>query len=641
MGIQLKNNAYSTLASSITASNTGIVVATNEGSRFPTLGATDYFYATLESTGGTTEIVKVTARSGDTMTIVRAQEGTSAQSFLAGSRIELRVTAGSITGYIQERIVSAQDFGAIGDGVTNDWEACQKACDYVQSLGGGTVIFTPGKTYRIAGNTVVIWGNNVKLIGYGATLYKDNAGGSAGTFGDALTIFGKLNNNLYYSPQVAGGTYTSPNQYVGATIPSVNISVEGFTITFGTHATDSINGISGVNFEHLTVKNVVVKNSPQTSFAWIATYGSNIGHLTMENCLSDGAGMQAFRLNSYATAPVGSLPSGAAGEVFAKLINCRSKNTQLTVASPWPEQYGLPSSAFCRTGGTDIQFQVSFDNCQFDATTHLLDGYRTTSFRNCRLGFVFAFNASPQCELMFDNCQFRDFKVPSGISVPDSQIFARNYSGAKAGITIKGCTFETPVAGDYSIYNRGFDLNVSDCTGDMAVYAIDWSTDTPSMAIKNCTLKNPGSATLNFAGHSISIDDCVIKSPVNIIQPGAKSVTLKNNRIIVDSTFSGSCVVVTNGNVATINNVINYTNNAYATVLVAPIANTVLKTNQYLYAAGTELSYDETYGTTTPSTGYWQRSSRIINSQPNSGQPKAWTCTVAGAPGTWVSEGNL
>lgn len=102
MGIQLKNNAYSTLASSITASNTGIVVATNEGSRFPTLGATDYFYATLESTGGTTEIVKVTARSGDTMTIVRAQESTSAQSFLAGSRIELRVTASSVNDFVNQ-----------------------------------------------------------------------------------------------------------------------------------------------------------------------------------------------------------------------------------------------------------------------------------------------------------------------------------------------------------------------------------------------------------------------------------------------------------------------------------------------------------------------------------------------------------
>ena len=32
---------------------------------------------------------------------------------------------------------------------------------------------------------------------------------------------------------------------------------------------------------------------------------------------------------------------------------------------------------------------------------------------------------------------------------------------------------------------------------------------------------------------------------------------------------------------------------------------------------------------------------RVINTTPTVGQPKSWVCTVAGTPGTWVSEGNL
>ena len=32
---------------------------------------------------------------------------------------------------------------------------------------------------------------------------------------------------------------------------------------------------------------------------------------------------------------------------------------------------------------------------------------------------------------------------------------------------------------------------------------------------------------------------------------------------------------------------------------------------------------------------------RIVRNPPVSGQPKAWVCTIAGDPGTWVSEGNL
>lgn len=123
MGIQLKNNASGTLATAINASDTGIVLTTGNGASFPALGASDYFYATLESTGGTQEIVKVTARSGDSLTIARAQEGTTANSFAAGSRIELRVTVGSVVGYVQDRIVSVKDFGAVGDGVADDTAA--------------------------------------------------------------------------------------------------------------------------------------------------------------------------------------------------------------------------------------------------------------------------------------------------------------------------------------------------------------------------------------------------------------------------------------------------------------------------------------------------------------------------------------
>jgi len=102
MGVILKNNAVSTITTAISASDVGLAVAAGTGTLFPTLGASDYFYATLVSAGGTYEVIKVTARVGDTMTIVRAQEGTTAQSFASGSRIEVRVTAASITDMIAE-----------------------------------------------------------------------------------------------------------------------------------------------------------------------------------------------------------------------------------------------------------------------------------------------------------------------------------------------------------------------------------------------------------------------------------------------------------------------------------------------------------------------------------------------------------
>lgn len=47
------------------------------------------------------------------------------------------------------------------------------------------------------------------------------------------------------------------------------------------------------------------------------------------------------------------------------------------------------------------------------------------------------------------------------------------------------------------------------------------------------------------------------------------------------------------------------------------------------------------YGTSAPTGGTFAVGARVINVVPTAGQPKAWSCTVAGTPGTWVSEGNL
>lgn len=92
MGIQLKNNASTTVPLAITSTATTLVVAAGTGAEFPTLGAGDYFYATIQDVNNNFEIVKVTARTDDIMTITRAQESTLAIPFPANSRFELRVT---------------------------------------------------------------------------------------------------------------------------------------------------------------------------------------------------------------------------------------------------------------------------------------------------------------------------------------------------------------------------------------------------------------------------------------------------------------------------------------------------------------------------------------------------------------------
>jgi hypothetical protein len=98
--IKFTNFAFSQLAVGITAGDVTIAVVGGHGARFPTLGAGEYFYATLEDALLNREIVKVTARVTDTFTVVRAQDNTSARAWTAGDSVALRFNAAAIEDYL-------------------------------------------------------------------------------------------------------------------------------------------------------------------------------------------------------------------------------------------------------------------------------------------------------------------------------------------------------------------------------------------------------------------------------------------------------------------------------------------------------------------------------------------------------------
>jgi hypothetical protein len=92
------NNATGALASGTSNSATSLTLSTGQGALFPTPSGGDWFLLTLTQATGpesSWEIVKCTARSGDTLTVVRAQEGTTALVW-AIAKAELRITAGTL-----------------------------------------------------------------------------------------------------------------------------------------------------------------------------------------------------------------------------------------------------------------------------------------------------------------------------------------------------------------------------------------------------------------------------------------------------------------------------------------------------------------------------------------------------------------
>ncbi len=112
MSILWTNNAASVLTGDITAGTLSISVTAGQGDRFPAVASPHYFMATLLDASGNREIVKVTARTSgsNTMTIERAQEGTSARAFATGDIVELRITKNAMDHLSKAADINAQHY---------------------------------------------------------------------------------------------------------------------------------------------------------------------------------------------------------------------------------------------------------------------------------------------------------------------------------------------------------------------------------------------------------------------------------------------------------------------------------------------------------------------------------------------------
>lgn len=133
------NNAVSTLSSPINAAAVAVQLAAGDGAKFPNPSVgQEFFKLTLvdQATGLLTEIVNCTQRVGDVLTIVRAQEGTTAQAWLAGDSAKNMPTAQTQSNFIQVQQAQA--------GLTNYAQDTGTPNNYVVAL-------TPAVTTRIQG----------------------------------------------------------------------------------------------------------------------------------------------------------------------------------------------------------------------------------------------------------------------------------------------------------------------------------------------------------------------------------------------------------------------------------------------------------------------------------------------------------
>jgi hypothetical protein len=239
MGIKLTNNAFGTLAAGINSSATSITLTTGQGARFPTLSAGDYFFATLVDTSNNLEIVKCTARSTDVLTVVRAQESTTARAYSTGDRIEIRITAQTFidAAGVVDGSVTAIKMGS--DAPLGVSDKVNTSTGYFD-LPVGTTAQRPGSpaTGMVRYNSTTgnpewysvpfgSWVNFSDVAGLAVTAYAwgggggggHNGSGTGGGGGAAVGTFTAPGGSAYAVVIGGGGAAQAPNAGPGSTVP--------------------------------------------------------------------------------------------------------------------------------------------------------------------------------------------------------------------------------------------------------------------------------------------------------------------------------------------------------------------------------------------------------------------------------------
>lgn len=141
--IVLKNYAGSSLAVALGAAESVAQVLTADAAKFPVLDHGDVFPARIRDAAGGHEYVLATARSGNQITILRGQEGTTARAFAAGASFELVVTAKAWDMLAENRWVRAKN--AAGDALT----PTRVSATQFSLPGDVAALFAPNRAVRL------------------------------------------------------------------------------------------------------------------------------------------------------------------------------------------------------------------------------------------------------------------------------------------------------------------------------------------------------------------------------------------------------------------------------------------------------------------------------------------------------------
>lgn len=599
----------------------------------------------------------------------------------------IQTTTGAVSRTSQSKMadfVSVKDFGAVGDGVANDTDAVHAAITYAKSKRGS--VFFPVGTYRVtSGYTDNANYQDVRLYGEGSTREANSLNTNPQTGShirldstDPASFFYRVNSRTHL--QIENLTFSCAQYVLDRKFIAFNSLANSFTLSnlnfesvekpicfeldcyfqsstminvqFRSSGTiHSVGGVSPVTLFDLRGTLLILIDVHHEGVVPINTDKivcdlSSLRQITADNMLLEGAlpasGWTVLKLsNPYDAAYTRSnfalfrnFHSEWAGPAATYTVDQVAGNVQ------WDYITGIDPAFPYRLSNLG---SVDISNSTFSGTT--ADAATYFSLENS------------QCVVRLTNCAARNFD-PTNTSILYRMVQVADVNNGTGQVVIDA----TDSSSAYK-WSGGYVLadNVTSIYLD-AGQAIYPSTD--ATYGRKLVLSPNGSGALNT----------IITIPA-VIKAGMQVTIMARMKL---PTFASGLWAALNCNIGALNLIAYKTTSdsgAIVDVQVTAVAladltaiafgstsgttpgatgGTVVEVYALEVFVGSQIprrlfsvypkritTSNTVIPTSDPTVGTWAVGDRVFNSTPVVGQPKSWVCTVAGTPGTWVSEGNL
>ena len=555
-------------------------------------------------------------------------------------------------------ITSVKDFGAVGDGVTNDTAAIQLAIDTIIDAGGGTVLFPTGQ-FKV---TSLVIDSGVYLQGEGSkkrsSQHMSEIVGTAGY--DVITCANKTmqdfairhltisggRRSFYYNPSANDGYITNfeiydvcfniPTSeciYIGGQAERLRFSYIYFAGgTYGYYHGVGATGRAYGFFEKSTWEHCYFEGQSINAIFYDDMYASGSTTYNFLKVISSGQDAIKFKGN-------------VGGITFINLLfeNCATSgptaaSTTGSMTAGSPTLTVASGTNFVNGQNITVSGAGLYDGviAKSDLNTTIVSGGGTTTLT------------------LAANAAYSGSSMPVTNRKYDLVVFEATADGGAQNVNFIGCYLSDGFAKTrYTVNNgSGGELCVLSSWGDDGGYdgkpIFDpWgrvSVFNGSTGIRTSTVSGTPFSSYTRGQTSVipngNYRGATAEQPPTVIgsAPGMGVYSILN-----DSTSSGSGTL---GNWA----IYVSTPNFDRVVNVDP-ANYRMQTRYRFaipgYGGSTGsgiLSESDQYiagGNAPPSAGTWGRGSVVYSAVATVGSPIGWMCTVAGTPGTWVAMANL